>query len=83
VKRELALTIDESLYSSTEGSTDSELLIYLALTLGLEEDPPGVAERMAGLVEARRRHGIEHPFQMTFSTTVRSRSGAWVPTFPR
>jgi predicted glutamine amidotransferase len=70
VKRELALAVDESLYTSIEGSTDSELLFFLALTLGLEDDPPGAVERMAGLVEkAGRRHGIEHPLQMTIATT--------------
>ena len=70
VKRELALTVDESLYTSIEGSTDSELLFYLALTLGLEDDPPGAVGRMVGLVEeAGRRHGIENPIQMTIATT--------------
>jgi predicted glutamine amidotransferase len=66
VKRELALVVDESLYTDIEGSTDSELLFYLALTLGLEDDPPGAVERMVGLVEETgRRQGIEHPIQMT------------------
>jgi predicted glutamine amidotransferase len=70
LKRELALAVDESLYTSIEGSTDSELLFYLALTLGLEDDPPGAVERMVGLVEeAGRRHGTEHPLQMTIATT--------------
>jgi glutamine amidotransferase len=62
LKRELALAVDESLYSFIEGSTDSELLFYLALTLGLDDDPPGAVERMVGLVEkAGRRHGAELP----------------------
>jgi len=70
VKRELVLMVDESLYTSIEGSTDSELMFYLALTLGLEEDPPDAVERMVGLVEeAGRRHGIEYPLQMTIATT--------------
>lgn len=70
VKRELALAVDESLYTSIEGSTDSELMFYLALTLGLEDDPPGAVERMVGLVEeVGRRHGIENPIQMTIATT--------------
>jgi predicted glutamine amidotransferase len=70
LKRELALAVDESLYASIEGSTDSELLFYLALTLGLEEDPPGAVERMVGMVEeAGHRRGIEHPIQMTIATT--------------
>ena len=70
VKRELTLAVDESLYPAMEGSTDSELLFYLALTLGLEEDPPGAVERMVGLVEeVGHRHGTEHPIQMTIATT--------------
>jgi predicted glutamine amidotransferase len=70
VKRELVLAVDGSLYPSIEGSTDSELLFYLALTLGLEDDPPGAVERMVGLVEdLGRRHGTEHPIQMTIATT--------------
>jgi predicted glutamine amidotransferase len=70
VKRELALEVDESLYSYMEGSTDSEMLFYLALTFGLEEDPPGAIERMVGLVEETgRRNGTEHPIQMTIGTT--------------
>jgi predicted glutamine amidotransferase len=70
VKRELALAIDESLYAFIEGSTDSELLFYLALTLGLEDDPPRAVGRMVGLVEDMgHRHGVEHPLQMTIATT--------------
>ena len=69
IKRELALAVDESLYTSIEGSTDSEMLFYLALTFGLEEDPPGAVERMVGFVEeVGRRHGTEHPIQMTIGT---------------
>jgi len=70
VKRDLALAIDESLYACIEGSTDSELLFYLALTLGLEDDPPSAVEQMVGLVEETgQRHGTEHPIQMTIATT--------------
>ena len=70
IKRDLALAVDESLYPSIEGSTDSEMLFYLALTLGLEDDPPRAVERMVGLVEETgRRQGIEHPLQMTIATT--------------
>ncbi|HSL01323.1 MAG TPA: class II glutamine amidotransferase [Rubrobacteraceae bacterium] len=70
IKRELALVVDESLYPSIEGSTDSELLFYIALTFGLEDDPPGAVARMVGLVEkSGRRHGIGNPLQMTIATT--------------
>ena len=70
IKRDLALAVDESLYPQMEGSTDSEMLFYLALTFGLEDDPPAAVERMVGLVEeVGRRHGTEHPIQMTIGTT--------------
>jgi glutamine amidotransferase len=70
IKRDLALAVDDSLYASIEGSTDSEMMFYLALTFGLEDDPPRAVERMVGHVEeVGRRHGIEHPIQMTIGTT--------------
>jgi len=70
VRRDLALAVDPDLYPEIEGSTDSELLFYLALTFGLEDDPPRAVERAVGLAEATgRRHGVEHPIQMTVATT--------------
>jgi predicted glutamine amidotransferase len=70
VKRDLALAVDESLYADMEGSADSEMLFYLALTFGLEDDPPQAVERMVGFVEdVGHRHGTEHPIQMTIGTT--------------
>ena len=70
VKRDLSLAVDESLYPYIEGSADSELLFYLALTFGLEDDPPKAVERMVGFVEeVGRRRGVEHPVQMTIGTS--------------
>jgi predicted glutamine amidotransferase len=70
VKRDLILDVDPSLFASIEGQTDSELLFYLALTLGLEDDPPAAVAGAVGLVEAAgRRRGVEHPFQGTIATT--------------
>ena len=70
VKRDLALAVDPSLYPAIEGSTDSELFFFLALTFGLEDDPPLAVERAVGLIEKTgRRHGIDHPIQMTVATT--------------
>jgi predicted glutamine amidotransferase len=70
VKRDLALEVDPALYPQIDGSTDSELLFFLALTFGLEDDPPRAVERAVGLVEATgRQHGVEHPIQMTVATT--------------
>ena len=70
IKRDLALAVDESLYAEMEGSADSEMLFYLALTFGLEDDPPTAVERMVGFVEeVGHRHGTEHPIQMTIGTS--------------
>ena len=64
------LAIDPSLYPDIEGSTDSETLFFLALTFGLMDDPPRAVERAVGLVEdVGRRHGVEHPIQMTVATS--------------
>jgi predicted glutamine amidotransferase len=70
VKRELALAVDPDLFPAICGSTDSELMFYLALTFGLREDPVGAVERMVGFVEAvGYRHGVTYPVQMTVATT--------------
>ena len=62
--------MDESLFSYIEGSADSEMMLYLALTFGLEDDPPGAVEKMVGFIEGvGRRHGVEHPIQMTIGTS--------------
>ena len=52
VKRDLTLAVEPTLFPEVEGSTDSELFFFLALTFGLEEDPPGAVARAVGLIEA-------------------------------
>jgi predicted glutamine amidotransferase len=70
LRRELILAVDPNLFPSIEGSTDSELMFYLALTLGLRDDPPGAVERMVGLVErVGWAHGVTDPMQMTLATS--------------
>jgi predicted glutamine amidotransferase len=70
MKRDLAFAVDSALYPFIEGSTDSEMLFFLALTHGLEADPPRAVERTVGHVEAiAERHGVENPVQMTIGTT--------------
>ena len=70
LKRELVLAVDDSLYPSIEGTTDSETFFYLALTFGLERDPVDAVERAVGFIEAvGHEHGVEHPIQMTVGTS--------------
>jgi predicted glutamine amidotransferase len=70
LQRDLMLDIDPALFPSIQGQTDSEILFHLALTMGLEDDPPTAVAGAVGLVEAAgRRHGVEHPIQMTVAIT--------------
>ena len=70
MKRDLAMAVAPDLFPEIEGSTDSEMLFFLALTHGLEDDPPAAVARAVGFVEATaREHGIEFPVQMTVATT--------------
>jgi glutamine amidotransferase len=70
VKRDLVLAIDPALFPLIEGSTDTEVLFFLALTLGLEDDPSGAVERTIGVVEdVGHRHDVQYPFQGTIATT--------------
>lgn len=66
LRRDLLLAVDPGVFAGIEGTTDSELLFHLALTFGLDEDPLGALEQMAGFVEETGRgHGVAEPLQMT------------------
>ena len=66
LRRDLLLEVDPELFDGIAGSTDSELLFHLALTLGLEDDPVAAMEAAVGHVEARARtNEIDNPVQMT------------------
>lgn len=70
IKRDLTIAIDPALFPSIEGSTDSELMFYLAISLGLKDDPLSAVERMAGLIQkTAQRHAIESVLRMTLATT--------------
>ena len=70
VKRELMLAVDPALYPDVEGSTDSEAFFFLALTFGLQDDPPAAVEQTGGFIEhVGKNNGIEYPIQMTVATT--------------
>jgi predicted glutamine amidotransferase len=87
-KRELVLAVEPKLYPAIEGSTDSELMFFLALTFGLRDDPPSAVEHTVGFIEATAsRWGVANAVQMTvaisdgeqvwafrYSTEGRSRS---------
>ena len=70
LKRDLVVAVDPEFYPAIAGSTDSEVMFYLALTFGLQKEPIAAVESMVGFVEATgRRHGVEYPIQMTVATT--------------
>ena len=76
IKRDLILAVDPSLYPEIKGQADTEMLFFLALTLGLEDDPPAAVEQAIGLVEAvADRHGVPHPFQGTSRPPTARASG--------
>ncbi len=70
VRRELSFAVDPSLYPYIQGTTDSEVLFYLALTLGLEDDPIGATEKMVKMVEDEcSKVGVDNAIQMTICAT--------------
>ncbi len=67
LRRDLLMAVDPALFNGIGGSTDSELVFYLALTFGLEQDPLRAMEQVIGFVEAKARElSVENPVQGTF-----------------
>ena len=70
MRRDLMLAIEPGLFAEVQGSTDTEVVFYLALTLGLEEDPIRALELTVGFIEATaRRRGVDSPVQATFGVS--------------
>lgn len=66
LQRDMAMAIDPALYGSILGSTDSELMFYLALTFGLADNPYDGIARMVGFIEGLAKgRGVKNPLQMT------------------
>jgi predicted glutamine amidotransferase len=70
VKRDLTLAIDPSLYPNVMGTTDSEVLFHLALTLGLADDPVAAIGRAIRAVESvGHDHDVQFPWQGTIAVS--------------
>jgi predicted glutamine amidotransferase len=70
LRRELMLGIAPELFPEVHGSTDTEVVFHLALTLGLERDPITALERTVGVIERMaERHGIAGAVQATFGVS--------------
>ncbi len=77
-KRDLTFAVDPSLYPSILGTTDSETLFHLALTLGLTDDPiDGMGKAIRMVEEVGHDRGIDFPMQGTLAVT----DGAKIWTF--
>jgi glutamine amidotransferase len=67
LRRDLMLAVHPDLFADIQGSTDTEVVFHLALTLGLEHDPIRALEMAVDLIETvARRHGVEAPVQGSF-----------------
>jgi len=66
IKRELAFAVSPALYPHIQGSTDSEVMFFLALTFGMADDVQNGVAKMVGFIEqVGRESGIEFPVQMS------------------
>ena len=70
MRRDLLLAVSPGLFPNILGTTDSEVMFYLALTLGLEDDPLGALARTAGLIEELARdRGVSEALWMTLGVS--------------
>lgn len=70
LRRDLMLAMNPELFPEVQGSTDTEVVFYLALTHGLEEDPIAALETTVGLIESvAHKHGVADAVQATFGVS--------------
>ncbi|WP_322788340.1 class II glutamine amidotransferase [Herbiconiux ginsengi] len=70
MKRDILLEVEPALFTSIRGTTDSEALFCLALTMGLATDPIGAMARAISEVERiGAALSVPHPVQGTFAVT--------------
>lgn len=70
VRRDLALAVAPEFFPLIRGTTDSEVLFYLALTLGLRDDPvAAMAAAIRKVEEIGHAHGVEFPMQGTVAVS--------------
>ncbi|MDL9978299.1 class II glutamine amidotransferase [Microbacterium sp. ASV49] len=70
IKRELTFAVDPALYTGIQGTTDTEVLFHLALTLGLMDDPvAAVGAAIRRVEEAGHAAGIPFPMQGTLAVS--------------
>lgn len=66
MRREIMLELRPEYFDCVSGTTDTEVLFYLALELGMDQDVKTGLERMTGRIEkARQVHDITDPCRLT------------------
>ena len=66
IRRALEQALPDRLYASRQGTTDSELIFLLALSLGLDDDPVGAMGKSLGFVEGEmQKADIDEPLRFT------------------
>jgi predicted glutamine amidotransferase len=65
-RRDIFNLIDDGLFNAIKGTTDSELMFYLALSLGLDKDPIAALVAMVTNIEQLGgMHGVNYPVNAT------------------
>ncbi len=66
IRRKIEALVDDEYYVHRLGTTDSELIFYLMLSMGLERDPLAAAQKaLSTVVELMRQAEIKDPFRFT------------------
>ena len=69
-KRYLTFAVDPSLYTHIHGTTDSEVLFHLALTLGLADNPiKAIGDAIRMVESAGHKAGVQFPMQGTIAVS--------------
>jgi glutamine amidotransferase len=69
-KRDLTFAVDPSLYTHIHGTTDSEVLFHLALTLGLADNPiKAIGDAIRMVESAGHKAGVQFPMQGTIAVS--------------
>ena len=70
LRRDLLYAVSPDLFPQILGTTDSEVMFFLALTFGLESDPLGALARMTGFIEQTgRKRGFAEAVWMTVAVS--------------
>lgn len=70
LRRDLTVAIDPSLYPEVLGTTDSEVLFHLALTLGLRDDPiTAIGQAIRTVETIGHAHNVQFPWQGTVAVS--------------